>query len=121
MRYTSKIIAHSNANSIARAALAADESRARLGRCRELLEQLDPHRPPTAAQAREFRFQYRALRERVYLYSERLDALDALDASRRRYDHVLQKAETALELSLQYFRDVLTLEQRLNGDSDDDD
>ena len=55
---------------------AANSSRGptRLTRCRALLARLDPERPPPYVHAKEFRWQYRALRERVHLYSERLAA-----------------------------------------------
>jgi hypothetical protein len=117
MRYFSKIAELVEARRIAHSALQAASGQTRLQRCRALLDELDPDRPPTAAQAREFHWQYRALRERVHLYSERLDAVGAAE---RAFDYRLRKTETAIELSLQYFRDALTSCRGLDDDGDDD-
>jgi hypothetical protein len=117
MRYTSRLAAAAAASNIARAALDADDRRSRLLRCHALLSQLDPDRPPVATQAREFRWQYRALRERVQLYAERLTVVEA---AYRSYDGALQKAEAAIELSLQYFCDVLDTGRDLDDDGDAD-
>ena len=82
--------------------------------CRVLLSDLDPRRPPTAAQAREFQWQYRALSERVDVLSERLAATSREPSEP--LDESLRKAEAAVDLSLQYFHDVLS-----DGDGDGDD
>jgi hypothetical protein len=98
---------------------AANSSRgpARVTRCRALLARLDPDRPPPYVHAGEFRWQYRALRERVHLYSERLAATtDPIAAP----DSRLLKAEFAIELSLQYFQDVLTPQREIAGCDDDE-
>jgi hypothetical protein len=105
MRYTSRARQHRTARDIAGAAMSANRAQLRLQRCRALLGELDPDRPPTTAQAREFRWQYRALRERVHLYSQCLEAIPNASPAD---DYAMRKAETALELSLQYFRNVLT-------------
>lgn len=118
MPYTAKIDSISNAREIAVSALATDAAHLRLSRCRALLSKLDPDSPPPAAQPREFRWQYRALLERVHLYSE---CIEAVDDPLRSSDYALRKAETAVELSLQYFRNVLTLSRSLDGDGLDDD
>lgn len=77
----------------------------RLSRCYQLLDGLNPDRPPATVRRKEFRWQYRALLERVQLYSERLAAAEnPVDSP----DPALQRAEFAIELSLRYFHDVLT-------------
>ena len=78
--------------------------------CRVLLSDLDPQRPPLAAQAREFSWQYRALSERVDVLSDRL-AVSGRDRSEP-LDESLRKAEAAVDLSLQYFQDVLKDDDR---------
>lgn len=79
--------------------------RARLRRGRALLKVLDPNRPPALVRPREFQWQYRALRERVYVYSELLD--DGSTESTLAGFSALERAEAAVNLSLQYFDDVL--------------
>jgi len=113
MPYSSRVEAISHARSIASSALDASAGHQRLRQCRALLRALDPERPPSTEQAREFRWQYRALLERVHLYSERLEVVDK---SLQRHDLALQKAETALELSLQYFRTALAPDFGLDDD-----
>jgi len=103
MRYISRVTAYRHARHIAGSAMNSSRGQIRLQRCRALLQEIDPDRPPTAVHAREFRWQYRALRERVHLYSERLAAAESAPPN----DSGLQKAEMAIELSLQYFNDVL--------------
>ena len=79
-------------------------ARRKLDYCRALLAEMDPQHPPHTAQAREFSWQYRALRERVAVYSACLEAApDRARASQR----ALEKAQFAIDLSLQYFHDVL--------------
>jgi hypothetical protein len=90
----------------------------RLKRCRELLERLDPDRPPAYVHAKEFGWQYRALRERVHLYSERLAA--AGDSVKAPAEGML-KAEIAIELSLRYFQDVFTPQREIEELEDDED
>jgi hypothetical protein len=114
MRFSSRIAANADARRITLSALASDARSLRLKRCRALLKVLDPELPPTADQAREFRWQYRALLERVQMYAERLDTVEE---SLQGYDHTLQKAETALELSLRYFNHALNFAA---GFADDD-
>lgn len=116
MSYISRTTAYRNARDLAGSAMNSSRGQLRLQRCRALLRELDPDKPPAAVHAREFRWQYRALRERVHLYSERLEA--ANDA-RPPGDYSLQKAEMAIELSLQYFRDVLA--PKPSPDEDDGD
>ena len=104
MSYTSRTAEHRNARDIAGSAIDSSRRRVRLKRCRALLRELDPARPPPLVRAREFHWQYRALRERVHLYSERLRAAtDPETAS----DQDLLKTEMAIESSLRYFCDVL--------------
>lgn len=113
MSYTSRTILHRNARYIAGSAIESSRRRVRLKRCRALLKELDPDRPPAAVQGREFRWQYRALRERVYLYSERLEAAkDPEGAS----DYGLLKTEMAVKSSLRYFCEVLEPEPRPEDD-----
>jgi len=87
--------------------------RQRLQQCRELIREIDPNKPPSAVQAREFDWQYRALRERVHLYSEQLEAANDPEASS---DYWLRKTEMAVELSLRYFHDVLTPVHQAEGE-----
>ena len=74
-----------------------------LTRCHALLDNLDPKRPPGRTTRKEFMWQYRALKERVEVYRQLLSS-----AGRFGVDSTtsLQKAETALVLSLQYFDSV---------------
>jgi len=70
-----------------------------------ILRRLDPEHPPRTTTAREYRWQYRALRERVQVYSDRLEnAPDPVSAQ----ETALMKAELAIDLSLNYFQDVLS-------------
>lgn len=59
--------------------------------------------------AREFHWQYRALRERVHLYSERLAAAEDPEGAS---DYRLLKTEMAVKSSLRYFCEVLEPEPR---------
>jgi hypothetical protein len=104
MSYHSRLTAHRNARHIAGSAIESSRRRIRLQRCRALLRELDPERPPTAVHAREFQWQYRALRERVYVYSERLAAARDPEAAS---DYGLLKTEMAVKSSLRYFCEVL--------------
>jgi len=114
MSYHSRLTAHRNARHIAGFAIDSSRRRVRLQRCHALLRELDPDRPPTAVHAREFQWQYRALRERVYLYSERLAAArDPEGAS----DYGLLKTEMVVKSSLRYFCEVL----EAAPDAEDDD
>jgi hypothetical protein len=73
--------------------------------CRSLVDTLDPNRPPAQTTPKEYEWQLRALRERLYVYEQLVRSrAQAKDFS----DFRLQKAETALELSLRYFQDVLS-------------
>ena len=73
--------------------------------CRELLQRLDPDRPPLEATPREYDWQLRALRERLHVYEQRLrSAPEDKQAS----SLGLHKAEMAIDLSLRFFEDVLT-------------
>lgn len=113
MRYTSRTTEHRNARHIAGSAIDSSRRRVRLKRCRALLRELDPEKPPVTARAREFQWQYRALRERVHLYSERLEAArDPEGAS----DYGLLKTEMAVKSSLRYFCEVLEPEPRPEDD-----
>jgi len=115
MSYYPRFAEHLTALNIADAALETSTRARRLRRCRELLSHLDPDKPPSPSQAREFNWQYRAFRERVYLYSARLEAV-------RNADHVtdeaIRKTDWAIELSLRYFRNVL--KTPLQRDSEDE-
>ncbi len=78
--------------------------RAKLRYCRMILRKLNPERPPRTTTEREFRWQYRALRERIHVYSECLENVpDPVNAQ----EPSLVKAELAIDLSLNYFQDVL--------------
>jgi hypothetical protein len=113
MSYTSRTTEHRNARHIAGSAIDSSRRRLRLKRCRALLRELDPEKPPAAVHAREFRWQYRALRERVHLYSERLEAAkDPEGAS----DYGLLKTEMAVKSSLRYFCEVLEPKRRFEDD-----
>lgn len=117
MRYSSRVTAYRNARDLAGSAIDASQGHVRLQRCRALLRELDPDRPPVSAQSREFKWQYRALRERVYLYSERLAEIDR---GQHVTDSALRKAEMALDLSLRYFCDILTPRQQIEADESAD-
>jgi hypothetical protein len=117
MRYFSRATTHRNARALAGSAIDAAQGHIRLQRCRALLRELDPDKAPVSAQAREFKWQYRALRERVHLYSERLAAIDQ---GRHVPDSALRKAEMALDLSLRYFCDVLTPKHQLEAEESSD-
>lgn len=106
----------SSARKLAGSAANSSRGALRLTRCRALLARLDPERPPPYVHAKEFRWQYRALRERVHLYSERLAAArDPVHAP----DSRLLKAEFAIELSLQYFQDVFTPQREVEESEED--
>lgn len=111
MTYSSRASEHLRAQQIVGSAIHSSKGSRRLQCCRALLEQLDPDKPPVTAQAREFRWQYRALRERVHLYSE---SLENVNDPEKTSDFGFHKAETAIDLSLRYFQDVLP------DESDDD-
>lgn len=98
-------MSHQRAFNLAGIAMNAASGEFRVHRCRALLQVLDPEHPPPRVNAREFRWQYRALLERVRVYSERLERAQA---SRGVPDLRLQRTEAAIDLSLRYFRDVLT-------------
>lgn len=83
---------------------AQKSSLAKLAFCRGLLNDLDPKKPPLDANSKEFRWQYRALQERVSVYSE---CLAELVGSPQSQPEDLRKATAALNLSLDYFEDVL--------------
>jgi hypothetical protein len=117
MSYTSRSADHLKARKIVSAAIDSRQRHWRLQRCRALLDQLDPNEPPVSAQAREYRWQYRALRERLHLFSERLETTENPERSS---DHRLEQVEAAIELSLQYFNDVLA-HTRPKKDSEDRD
>jgi hypothetical protein len=102
--YSVRQSAYLKAFDIAGAAIETSKRSRRLKSCFALLQQLDPDKPPSSTHAREFRWQYRALRERVQLYSERLAATEDPDEAR---GSELNQTEWAIELSLTYFRDVL--------------
>jgi len=113
MRYSARTTVYRNARNLAGSAIDSARGHLRLEQCRALLRELDPDKPPTAAHAREFQWQYRALRERVHLYSERLAAVGDPGGS---CDYNLRKAETAIELSLRYFCDVLAPSRKPDDD-----
>ena len=69
-----------------------------------ILRRLNPELPPRTTTAREFRWQYRALRERIHVYSE---CLEKTPDSAGPQEPALAKAELAIDLSLNYFQDVL--------------
>lgn len=117
MRYVSRTAVYQNARDLAGSAMQSSRRRQRLQRCRELLREIDPNKPPSAVHAREFDWQYRALRERVHLYSERLEAANDAEASS---DYRLRKTELAVELSLRYFHDVLTPANQADGEEGGD-
>jgi hypothetical protein len=113
MRYTTRTAEHRNARHIAGSAIDSSRRRVRLKRCHALLRELDPEKPPATVRAREFHWHYRALRERVHLYSERLAAVkDPEGAS----DYRLLKTEMAVKSSLRYFCEVLEPEPRPDDD-----
>jgi hypothetical protein len=70
-----------------------------------ILRKLDPEHPPRSTTRREFRWQYRALRERIHAYAERLENTPAPATAQ---EPALVKAELAIDLSLNYFQDVLS-------------
>lgn len=79
--------------------------------CRELLDQLRPDSPPRNCRPREFLWQYRALYERLSVYEQLLNGTkDPLGSP----STALQRAELALDNSLNYFKGILA------PDSDDD-
>lgn len=98
---------------IAGSAIKTTQRNGRLQRCRALLRELDPNKPPAKVHAREFHWQYRALRERVHLFSERLSSVEDQE---RASDYRLEKAEVAIDLSLRYFHEALQPERQLDDE-----
>lgn len=84
---------------------AGTSGHAKLRFCRALLSRLDPARPPATTKPKEFRWQYRALSERVDVFAERLEKTPAHPGAHE--ETALQRAEYAIDLSLLYFQDVL--------------
>lgn len=82
-----------------------DSREALLSRCQRLSRRLHPTLPPEGSSASEFAWQCRALAERVQTYeallggSEEFATLPAAHLESR-----LQRLETALNVSLDYFR-----------------
>ena len=75
-----------------------------LERCRALLRDLEPDRPPCRAERDEYRWQYEALLERTDRYA----ALVARPlAPAERIESNVRRAELALEVSLEYFERLL--------------
>ena len=78
-----------------------------LERCRALLRDLEPDRPPCRAERDEYRWQYEALLERTDRYA----ALVARPlAPAQRIESNVRRAELALEVSLEYFERLLAAE-----------
>lgn len=78
-----------------------------LSRCQRLSRRLRPNLPPEGSSASEFAWQCRALAERVQSYEALLGGSEefaALPAAHLEYR--LQRLETALNVSLDYFRRV---------------
>lgn len=76
-----------------------------LQRCRTLVRRIRPNLPPEGSTAHEFAWQCRALAERVQTYEELLgNNPDRLQG--RHLEFRLQRLETALGASLEYFRRV---------------
>jgi hypothetical protein len=117
MSFSSKSAELQKARSIVGSAIQAKQRRGRLQRCRALLRELDPNNPPAMVHAREFSWQYRALRERVHMFSERLSSVDDQE---RVSDYRLEKAEVAIALSLRYFHDALQDERQHDDDDSAD-
>lgn len=113
MSYISRSAEHRTARHIAGSAIESPRRRVRLKRCRALLRELDPERPPVTVHPRQFHWQYRALRERVHLYSEWLAAAKDPEAAS---DYGLLKTEMAVKSSLRYFCSVLEPEPRPEDD-----
>jgi hypothetical protein len=89
-----------------------------LSRCRRLSSRLRPNLPPEGSSAGEFAWQCRALAERVRSYEALLgdsEEFAALPAAHVEYR--LQRLETALHVSLEYFRRVFL---DFPSESDDD-
>lgn len=101
------------------AASPAEGSReALLTRCQRLSRRLRPNLPPEGSSASEFAWQCRALAERVQTYQALLGGSEefaVLPAAHLEYR--LQRLETALNVSLEYFRRVFL---DLPSESDDD-
>lgn len=68
------------------------------------MDRLDPTCPPRNSLPKVFRWQYRALCERVAVYEQCLSSEKEPDD---RSDPALQRAELALDNSLHYFKTVL--------------
>lgn len=89
-----------------------------LSRCQRLSRRLRPNLPPEGSSASEFAWQCRALAERVQTYQALLGGSEefaALPAAHLEYR--LQRLETALNVSLDYFRRVY-LDLPAEGDDD---
>ena len=89
-----------------------------LNRCQRLSSRLRPNLPPEGSSASEFAWQCRALAERVQSYEALLGGSEefaTLPAAHREYR--LQRLETALNVSLEYFRRVFL---DFPSDSDED-
>lgn len=86
----------------------------RLNRCQQLLNKLDPDRPPPDVQPKEFRWQYLALRERVHVYTQ---CLADADGPPHQPDSALVKAEFAIGMSLRYFHDAFSQKHDVEDDS----
>lgn len=89
---------------------ARDESDRRhelLGRCRALLNTLNAQSPPDLASSKEFNWQYEAFQERIEVYTR---LLAQAEGSTDQQDLRLQNAELAIDLSLEYFRDIAAAE-----------
>lgn len=89
-----------------------------LSRCQRLSRRLHPNLPPEGSSPGEFAWQCRALAERVQTYEALLGGSDefaVLPAAHVEYR--LQRLESALNVSLDYFRRVFL---DLPSDSDED-
>ena len=88
-----------------------------LSRCQRLSSRLRPNLPPEGSSASEFAWQCRALAERVRSYEALLgDSEEFAALSAAHIEYRLQRLETALNVSLEYFRRVF-----LDFPSDNDD
>lgn len=105
MNYSSRAAAFQRAREITSSAISTKRRGSRLLRCRALLRELDPNHPPARVHPREFSWQYRALRERVHVFSEKLSSVNEKEPVA---DQQLYRAEAAIELSLNFFHDALT-------------
>lgn len=81
--------------------------RALLSRCQRLSRRLRPNLPPEGSSANEFAWQCRALAERVQTYEALLSGgEEAAVLAAPQLEYRLQRLETALNVSLEYFRRV---------------